>query len=148
MKNLTPIKTTPTQGLSQKQIAELQVNNAKLVRGRFKDYEVPGGELEFTYGPIYKGDQTYTYSRLNGNALRDGEIYELPRGVAIHLNKDCWYPEFEHRKGEEVIFGTNQYGQPNAVVTKKVHRFGFQSLDFDGEDISPTPTLFTAQVTL
>lgn len=145
MKNLTPEKKQVTGTLTPKQIEELQVKNRKLVRGRFKDYEVPGGTLEFTFGPVYKGDPTYTYSHILGNALRDGEIYDLPRSVAVHLNKNCWYPTFEHAPKEAYIIGDDPYAKSNAKISRKVHRFGFQSLEFDGEDIAPTPTLFVAE---
>jgi len=147
MKNLTPEKQQATQhSLTQKEIEALRIKNSKLVRGRFRDYEVPGGTLQFSVGPIYKGDPTWTYSHATRNALVDGEIYDLPRAVAIHLNKNCWYPEFEHAPSESFIGEANLNG--SARMSRRVHRFGFQSLEFDGEDISPTPILFTVEKTL
>lgn len=145
MKNLTPVKSqnSPT-ALTHKEIESLREKNNKLVRGRFKDYEVPGGTLEFSFGPLYKGDKQYTYSHINGNALKDGEVYDLPRCVAIHLNKNCWYPTFEHKPSESYIVGANPYSN-TPQISKKTHRFGFQSLEFDGEDIGPAAPVFMVE---
>ena len=147
MKNLTPQKQqAPSQSLTQKEIEALRIKNNKLVRGRFKDYEVPGGTLQFSVGPIYKGDPTWTYSHATRNALVDGEIYDLPRAVAKHLNNGCWYPEYEHAPSESFIGEAGFIGASR--VSRKVHRFGFHSLEFDGDDIAAAPTLFTVEKTL
>jgi len=94
---------------------------AELVKGKFKFYEVPGGSIQFSYGPIYKGDKTLNLT------LVDGQIYTVPRGVARHLNNNCWYPEYDYIKGEDV--------RTNYAVKNKVHRTGFQSLEFMDEDM-------------
>ncbi len=95
------------------------------VRGIFKNYEVPGGIFRFSYGPIYKGDQTENFE------LEDGKIYTLPLGVAKHLNKNCWYPEHS--------YVMDQDGKPIAKVGTKHRRVGFQSLEFvDIDDLTPT----------
>ena len=94
------------------------------VRGIFKNYEVPGGNFQFSYGPMYKGDQTERYD------LEDGKIYTLPLGVAKHLNKNCWYPEHAHVIDED--------GKPIAKIGTKHRRVGFQSLEFlDIDDLNP-----------
>ena len=59
------------------------------VNGVFRNYEVPGGVMDFVYRE-YKEDKVERYT------LKDGEIYSLPRGVVRHLNKNCWYPEYEY----------------------------------------------------
>lgn len=89
-----------------------------LVKGIFRFYEAPGGVLEFVYNE-FEGDPVERYS------LTDGHYAELPLGVAIHLNKNGWYPQ--HRQ----LLDEN--GKPATDVGKKIYRFGFQSLDFMDE---------------
>lgn len=92
------------------------------VKGIFKFYEVPGGTMQFMY-KAYKGDPIEKFT------LNDNEVYELPLGVARHLNKNGWYPEY--------MYKTNESGMPYMTIGRKVRRFGFQSLEFvDIDDIS------------
>jgi hypothetical protein len=94
------------------------------VRGIFKNYEVPGGTFRFSFGPMYKGDQTENYE------FEDGKIYTIPLGVAKHLNKNVWYPEHS--------YVVDEYGKPIARVGTKHRRVGFQSLEFvDIDDLTP-----------
>ena len=94
----------------------------EIVKGIFHFHEVPGGQLNFSYKE-YKEDQVETYK------LTDNMVYSLPLGVARHLNKNGWYPVYEYFKGEDV--------QNTMRISKKVHRFSFQSLEFvDIEDIT------------
>ncbi|HXB11352.1 MAG TPA: hypothetical protein VNZ45_05155, partial [Bacteroidia bacterium] len=55
------------------------------VKGIFRYHEVPGAAFAFCHR-IYKEDPVEKYN------LLDGEMYELPLGVARHLNEACWYP--------------------------------------------------------
>jgi hypothetical protein len=93
----------------------------EIVRGMFKFYEVPGGQMSFVYR-AYKEDQTERYD------LVDGEVYSLPLGVARHLNKNGWYPVHAYTQDDA--------GNPSMKIGKKKRRFGFQSLEFvDIEDL-------------
>ena len=126
-----------------KVIPEKKTYNAKYerekdrepVRGIFKFYEVPGGQIRFPYKK-HKGEEVQEY------ILDDGKVYTLPLGVAKHLNKNGWYPQYEHIPGDTSTFiapaGLAYYGmQKNIRIQKKVRRFGFQSLEFiDVDDIS------------
>lgn len=95
----------------------------EMVRGKFIFHEVPGGEMGFSFKK-YKQDPVERFD------LRDGEIYSLPLGVAKHLNKDCWYPEYEFFKDEST--------QNLQRIGKKKRRCSFQSLEFvDIEDLTP-----------
>lgn len=92
------------------------------VKGIFRFHEVPGGEMSFSLR-IHKGDPVENYT------LKDGEIRTVPLGVAKHLNKNCWYPEYDYVQTEDM--------QNIAKVTKKIRRCSFQSLEFvDIEDVS------------
>lgn len=110
------IKRSPEYRYEQQRLSDAQP-----VKGIFKYYEVPGGSVSFPYR-AYKHDKIVNYT------LRDGEMYTLPRGVARHLNKNGWYPEHAYKMDEN--------GKNAVVVGKKVHRFGFQSLEFmDLDDV-------------
>jgi len=95
------------------------------VKGIFKFYEVPGGTMSFV-AKAYKEDQPERYD------LVDGNVYEIPLGIAKHLNKNGWYPVHAYSQTES--------GAPAQRIGQKVHRFGFQSLEFvDVEDMSHSP---------
>ena len=103
----------------------------ELVRGIFRFYESPGFILSFSFRK-YKEDKTERYD------LKDGEIYSIPLGVAKHLNTNGAYPIHQYTKDE----------RGNAVqrIGQKVHRFGFQSLEFvDVEELSQTKQIVTVE---
>lgn len=101
------------------------------VKGIFRYYEVPGGSMNFVYKK-FKGDDVIRYD------LIDGAMYELPLGVAKHLNNNGWYPEHSYIMDEN--------GQPSMRVGKKVRRFGFESLEFiDIEDIKTEDDIVTVE---
>lgn len=88
------------------------------VRGVFKYHENQGGVLKFSI-KLHKEDQVETYE------LVDGGIYTLPRGVATHLNKNTYYPIYEHSR-----LAKEASGVPELTVKQKVFRTGFYPLDF------------------
>lgn len=96
----------------------LKDKHKEKVKGIFRFYEVPGGCMSFVFKE-FKGEPVERYD------LMDGAVYTLPLGVAKHLNKNGWYPEYSYIKGEAIKDVTN-----TMKVTKKVRRFGFQSLEF------------------
>jgi len=89
------------------------------VKGIFHFYEVPGGTLSFMYC-FYPGDPIESFD------LKDGEIYEIPFGVAKHLNNNCWYPVHSYMQDET--------GKSSVKVGQKVKRCGFQALTFTDKD--------------
>jgi len=104
----------------KKKDLELQrKKDSEMVKGIFKFYEVPGGQLSFVY-KAYKENPVEKYT------LIDGHIYTLPLGVAKHLNKNGCYPVHKHLKDEA--------GNVSVKIGKKVRRFGFQSLEFVNEE--------------
>jgi len=101
------------------------------VRGIFKYYEVPGGTVSFSFKE-YKGDDVERYDFV------DGSIYNVPLGIAKHLNKRGWYPVHQYIKTEE--------GGTAMRIGEKVRRFGFQSLEFiDVEGLTPEPDIVTVE---
>lgn len=65
----------------------------------------------------YKGDEVLKYTMV------DGEVYNVPRMVAKHLNQGCWYPKHKY------VLDAN--GNPIQDIGKKVQRLSFESLEFD-----------------
>lgn len=104
----------------------------EMVRGIFHFYEVPGGSMSFVFHK-YKGDPVERYD------LVDGQQYSIPLGVAKHLNGNCHYPIHGHM--------TDEHGKPSMRVNEKVHRTGFQSLEFiDIVDLpQPGKSIITVQ---
>lgn len=116
----------------------------EVVKGIFRFHECPGATMQFPYR-AYKEDQVERYD------LTDGQIYSIPLGVAKHLNKNCWYPEYgfiptypgqattDVRTGVYNPTGNaGQYYGHGMTVIKKIRRCSFQSLEFvDIEDLTP-----------
>jgi len=120
---LTKDKTIITQEtdprkLKEKKIEELREKDSTPVRGIFRNLEVKGAPLTFSFRK-YKKDPVQTYT------LQDENIYTLPLGVVKHLNNDCWYPQHEHTVTAD--------GKPAISIKKKVRRFSFSPLDFVDE---------------
>jgi hypothetical protein len=107
---------------SKKSLRFQKEKDQEPVKGIFRFKEVPGGTMGFYYSQ-YKGEHPKLYR------LKDGEVYTIPRGVARHLNNDCWYPVHSHTVDAD--------GNPIYKVSEKKHRCFFQSLEFvDPEDFT------------
>lgn len=98
----------------------------ELVKGIFRFHEVPGGTMQFSF-KAFKEDPVENFTFI------DGGVYTIPLGVAIHLNKNCWYPIHAHQQDEN--------GVHSIKVSQKVHRVSFQSLEFVDLDDLPSPEL-------
>jgi len=105
-------KVTPK---TKKDLKYMRDRDSEMVRGIFRFFEVPGGNLSFSFRK-YKEDEIQTYT------LDDGCIYTIPRGVASHLSNNCWYPEHAYKMDKD--------GKPTIQVTKKKRRCSFEPLDF------------------
>lgn len=99
-------------------LKQLRERDREPVRGVFKYHENPGGRVRFSI-KLYKEDPVETYEFV------DGGIYTVPRGVATHLNKNTFYPEYEHSRVASEVGGI-----PELRVKKKINRMGFYPLDF------------------
>jgi len=86
--------------------------DSEIVSGTFHYTQMPGGTLEFCYKK-YKGDPIKKYS------LVDGMHYDIPRGVANHLNDNCGVPVHQYVQDEK--------GTPIAKLTTPYKRFMFSS---------------------
>jgi hypothetical protein len=128
----------------KKEIARMRARDAEMVVGVFKNFEAPGGSTRFGYHR-YADDPFENYE------LRDGETYRIPRGVARHLNNNCFYWEYKHLSGEHgetgirAAYNNGYFGNAeNMYSQRKVHRFAFHSLDYmeDDLDMMPGKTVF------
>jgi len=98
----------------------------KLIRGKFLCFEPRGGSVSFVYRK-YEWENPVQYN------LRDGEEYEIPLGVARHLNGiditakelkgdlgTCGYTVHQHQQ--------DNVGNVSVQAGKRIRRYAFQSL--------------------
>lgn len=100
-------------------LEEKRKSDRKMVRGIFRFHEVPGGQMDFVFRK-YAGDPLEKFS------MKDGEVYEVPLGVAKHLNTNCWYPVYGHNDKAQSAIADNAL----MSIKEKIRRCSFQSLDF------------------
>lgn len=108
-------RTEAEKKKSSEMIETARKADAKLVKGIFKNLECPGGDLQFAHHE-YKGEPTRVYH------LLDGEEYELPLGVAKHINKQCKYKKSKHLVDKD----------GNHIITddKPIERYQFVSTEY------------------
>lgn len=128
-----------------KQLKKRRDRDEEIVTGIFKNLENPatggsGGSLVFSY-KFYAGQPNEVYE------LFDGERYALPRGVARHINNNCYYKEYTqqgHEDGHGIRGALNPDGRlvtkQSLQVAKKVHRFAFHSLEYMDDDVDMYPS--------
>lgn len=113
----------------KKDLKHQRDKDRQMVKGVFKDYEVPGGSMGFVFRK-YKEDPIERYDMV------DGHVYTIPLAVAKHLNSNCSYPIHGYAMDAD--------GNKTARVSEKVNRYGFQSLEFmDIDELQPTQQLVT-----
>ena len=129
--NVDKPKVVMTKAEAKKKIEYMRAKDAEIVKGIFRFHECPGGTMSFVFSQY--GEQPDRYD------LVDGQVYSVPLGVARHLNKNCWYPEYGFVPGEKGLHGAfNNDTGTYMRVTTKVRRCSFQSLDFmDTDDLTP-----------
>lgn len=96
-----------------------RIRDSKLVKGIFRFHEVRGGSLSFSFRK-YKGDPVDEYT------MQDGEVYEVPLRVAVHLKESGWYPIHK--------YAVDENGLPSKVIGQKVKRYTFEPLDFVADE--------------
>lgn len=112
-------------------VEEMRKRDSVLVRGRFVNLENPGATFKFPY-KAYEGDPVMKYT------LKDGKIYELPRGVARHLNNDVGYKVHQ--------YALDAAGNQSTRIGTTVRRVMFEHLEFvDIEDIQPRKEIVTVE---
>lgn len=76
---------------SSEMIEKLRKENAKLVKGIFRFIEVPGGSIEFAFRE-FPGEPVRVYE------FFDGKEYEIPLGVAKHINNNMKVPKRDYMR--------------------------------------------------
>lgn len=97
----------------------------RVIRGRFLCFEPRGGSVTFVYRK-YEWEHPVQYTFI------DGEEYDIPLGVARHLNgiditakalngqiNSCSYPVHQHQQDSS--------GNSSVNVGKRVRRYAFQT---------------------
>lgn len=129
-------------------LKELISEETRLVKGIFQSFETPGASVKIT---VKKYPGIPHFERV----MTDGEIYEIPLYVARHLNGvdvsagacgdpnkknqmigTCSYPVhgFKYQNGNAPASTVDALGTPVPLigVSKRVKRYGFQSMEFGG----------------
>ena len=87
----------------------------KLVTGVFKNLEDAGAEAMFSIR-LYKEHPIQTYT------LEDGKTYEIPLGVARHINRQCKY-----QRAANLV---DANGMPMVGAGTPTQRYEFVSTDY------------------
>lgn len=105
--------------LTPKMREAMRKKDNRMVEGVFRCFESRGSTLTFSFKK-HAGDEVKQYTMV------DGDTYTVPLMVAKHLNNNCWYPEHAY------VLDAN--GKASVGVGRKVHRYSFESLEFQFED--------------
>ena len=140
-KDSTPAPTS--KEIAKEKLSKLMNEELKLVKGRFRNYETPGGSVDIQVKKYHE-----KYTPMFKMVMRDNEQYEIPLYVARHLNgtditaqsvggkiHTCSYlvnsfapnPDGSMKQSEQ-----DMRGMPVPIFTNKyIKRYGFESLEFD-----------------
>lgn len=111
------VKRTAEEKRKAKELnEEKRKEDEKLVKGMFKNLEAPGGDLQFAY-KAYEGPVQIYH-------LYDGKTYELPFGVAKHINNQTRTPT------KEYVPPTDEKSPIQTRVTGYRQRYQFIPLDY------------------
>lgn len=93
---------------------EAKNNGSKIVNFMFKNYEVRGGDLKFSY--------LDHETPLNHYRFFDGQKHSAPYSVAKHIHFNTSYPVHQHKQDEN--------GKYIIRVGEMTQRYGIIPLDF------------------
>lgn len=136
---VTPQKTK--KQMSSDLLKKFIDEETKLVKGKFRNVEVPGGSQRIQI-------KKYPGVPMFDKVMEDGHIYEIPLYVARHLNgvdvtakqingkiHTCEYPihgfKWEEGKPMPTCFEDRGIPVPIIAPTKWNRRYAFESLEFD-----------------
>ncbi len=101
---------------ASEEIEKQRKEHSKKVKGIFKSLETPGATITFSFRE-FKGEPIRTYE------LVDGQTYDLPLGVARHINRQCKYKRNKHLVNKD---GTKIKG-----LDTPVERYSFVSSEYN-----------------
>lgn len=111
------VMTATEKAKAKELIAQKEKEDSQLVKGIFKNLEAPGGNLEFAY-KAYDGHPVQFYN------LQDGQTYELPLGVAKHINNQTRVPR------KEYVNPSAEGQMPQTRIAGYKQRYQFLSTEF------------------
>ena len=88
---MTAIVETKGTPMSKEAIRNEKNFDKKIVKGIFRNHEQAGGSLEFFFKKYPGAVMFYKFY--------DGEIYDVPRMVARHINSNCKYSTYQYAEG-------------------------------------------------
>lgn len=136
-----PHVSKTTKEAAKEKLQKYIKEETRLVRGIFQCFETPGARVKIIVKK-YPGIPHFEQE------MQDGNEYEVPLYVARHLNgidvtasaidgkvNTCSYPVhgFRWNQGDPMppsTAGTDGIPVPLVGITKRVKRYGFQSLEF------------------
>ena len=107
--------STEAKKKASEKIEKARKEDEKLVTGIFKNLEAPGAEATFSLR-LYKEHPIRTFT------LEDGKKYEIPMGVAKHINRQCKYQRASNLLDKE--------GKPTIGAGKPIQRYEFTPTDY------------------
>lgn len=140
-----PNVAKPTKEAVKEKLADLMKEELRMVKGTFQCFETPGASVKIS---VRKYPGVPPFEKI----MSDGMQYEIPLYVARHLNGvdvmagamtnnpnpmigSCSYPVhgFNWQSGQEAPASAGgEIGVPVPLIgiSKRVKRFGFQSMEF------------------
>ena len=130
-----------TKELAREALAKFIVEETKMVKGRFRCFETAGATTRIQV-------RKYPGVPMFDKSMTDGEMYEVPLYVARHLNGidvtaravdgkiyTCSYPVHGFKYNGDLApasaIGEGGVPVPLIGISKRIRRFGFESLEFD-----------------
>jgi len=130
-----------TKELAKEALTKFIAEETKVVKGRFRCFETAGASQRIQV-------RKYPGVPMFDKVMTDGEMYDVPLYVARHLNGidvtaravdgkiyTCSYPihGFKYNGDMAPPSGLGDGGIPVPLVgvSKRIRRFGFESLEFD-----------------
>jgi hypothetical protein len=113
-------KPNQQRHITNDKIEAAKEREMKTVKGIFRNYETPGGKLEFS-------ERAWPNEPKKKWSFIDGEEYEIPLYIARWISKNTAYPVHSYLLDDR--------GRPIIDVGKMVYRFGFQSTEFMGDPV-------------
>jgi len=99
---------------SSDRLKKMREEESKIVKGKFSCHKPKGGEITFPYRK-YKEDHIQNYT------FKDGGVYEIPLGLARHLNS------VGEEKNANLL---DSEGNHYVGLGEKELRFTFQEMTF------------------
>ena len=89
-----PHKTEAQKKAAKEKLDAMYKEESKLVKGIFKNLECKGGSAQFAW-------RKYPQEEIQLWNMEDEKSYEIPLGLARHINNDCFIPTHKYLVNED-----------------------------------------------